>query len=757
MSIRKIIFCILLLSTGIMSFAQYQERGKSFDYLDAETFFKSKNYFDALPLYQKLRTSHPKVYEYKFKLAVCNIELDLADEKTIELLTELESKKNITENLFFYIGKYYFIHYDYEKATEYFNKAKESKYTSLEKKPEIPSYLNYCTNGKVLIKDTINVNIINLGPTINTFGNEYSPLINADETQLFFTYRGEKSTGGRQNEFNEPIVNGNFYEDIFISTKIGDVWQSPISLGEHINTNMHEASVSLSPDGNTMFLYKDTKETAGDIFVTQKVNQTWSEPEKLPINSDSWEGSASMAPDGSFIIFSSDRPGGFGGKDLYITYKNNDTSYTEPKNLGKEINTELDEDAPFIRSDGKSFNFSSKGHNSMGGYDIFESKINTDSSCFFPRNIGYPINTSSDDIFFYISGKGNAYYSSIRTEGYGQQDLYMMDARQIISSNPVLLVKGIIKENGAFIKAKINVKTSSDKNLGTYYSSEQDGKYQFYIDINDYYVITYEKEGYVSKIKSVDATNIKEYTEINHNVNFISGDLTVEGIAYAKNNQNLPLANFKIQLMNKDSSVDLIDTTDINGKYHFDNLPKDDYFLLFLNDDDQQRINDSTIVLKGSIKFKTLPYSDAYLNEIKADDQGRYLIEYRNKYYFSKLKKDDFGLQEILVDDISLFDRLIKKYGDKKVNGLAFKVQIGAYKNKSNFETKRYNSIGKIKTEQTSEGITKFLVGNEQTLNQAEVIRKKAIARGISDAFIIVYFNGTRIFLEDLSKQKIFE
>lgn len=422
------------------AFSQYQPRGKELNYADAENFYKTGNYFDALPLFDLLMLEYPKVDEYKFKAGVCHLYLTDNPEKAIELLESLVTKKTKVNDVAFYLAKAYALNYQFTDAIATFEKALINKKTSAAIKLQIPRLIEQCKNGIELIKDSLAVEIVNLGEPINTTDNEYSPTINADESTLIYTYKGTKSTGGRQDEFNRTEDNGNFYEDIYISQFQDNVWYEPKSIGDSINSNIHEASISLSPDGSKLYIYKDTKEASGDIFISNKENGEWSEAEPLNINSIDWEGHVAVSPNGKFMIFSSDRAGGLGEKDLYSAVLQDDGLWGDIKNLGSTINTEYNDDAPFIHSDGVTFNFSSEGHNSIGGYDIFESKILSESNYLKPRNIGYPINTTSNDIFFYVSGKGNAYYSSARRGGFGQQDIYVINVKDIVSSKPVLLV-----------------------------------------------------------------------------------------------------------------------------------------------------------------------------------------------------------------------------------------------------------------------------------------------------------------------------
>lgn len=743
-----IFFAICFLNN--QAFSQYQSRGKELNYADADNFFKTGNYYDALSLFDLLMTEYPKVDEYKFKAGVCHLYLTDNPEKAIELLESLTTKKTKVADVEFYLAQAYALNYRFDLAVEMFQKSLTNKKTSSSLKEQIPHLIEQCKNGIELIKDSLAVEIVNIGEPINSSDNEYSPTINADESTLIYTYKGTKSTGGRQDEFNRTEDNGNFYEDIYISQFQENVWYEPKSISDSINSNIHEASISLSPDGSKLYIYKDTKEASGDIFVSDKENGEWGEPEPLNINSPDWEGHVAVSPNGKLMIFSSDRAGGLGEKDLYSAVLQDDGLWGDVKNLGPTINTQYNDDAPFIHSDGVTFNFSSEGHTSIGGYDIFESKILSESNYLKPRNIGYPINTTSNDIFFYVSGKGNAYYSSARRGGFGQQDIYVINVKDIVSSKPVLLVKGVIKENENFVVSKITVKTESGKDLGTYYSDLSDGKYQFYVDLNDYYVITYELESYPSQIKSIDATKYNSYTEIEHNINFAARDVSISGVALIKESPFSPIFNLKVNLTNRDKSVNFTDTTDAQGRYDFSNLPNEDYYLLFLNEEDEKIIEDSIYVFKGQVTMKGLPYNKMLINEIPTDDEGNYRIEKKNKY-FGLLSSTPSKLDEMTLDDI------LEKYGDQTAEGLEFKVQVGAYTNAGNFNTKHLNELGKIDKALLTDGITRFTLGKFTTLRAAKKLEQQAKAKGQEDAFVIMFIKGKRTYLDELINSNIFK
>jgi len=738
-----------------VTFSQFESRGKEHDYTDAEKFFTTENYYDALPLFEKLHQEFPKVVEYELKLGICYLNLTTNPEIAIKHIEDVYNKKPKTKDVLYYLGKAYALNYRFDEAIETYHKALKSSKTTDFQQDEILHLITQTTNAKEFIKDSVNVSIVNLGSNINTIDNEYSPTVSADESTLIYTYRGEKCIGGRRDEFNREFEAGNYYDDIFISTKVEQVWSPPKPISDSVNSEFHEASISLSPDGKTLFIYKDTKENSGDIYTSIKEDGIWSKPTPLSINTENWEGHAAISPKGDFLIFSSDRGDGE-DLDLYSATLQEDGTWGGVKNLGETINTSFNEDAPFIHSDGVTFNFSSEGHNSIGGYDIFESKI-IDSTFLSPRNIGYPINSTAHDIFFFVSGKGNAYYSSARKGGYGQQDIYVINVNEVITSKPVMLVKGVVKTNGDFDIAKITVKTESGKKLGTYYSDLADGKYQFYVDLNDFYVINYEVEGFSSKVESIDATKHLEYTEIQKDVNFISRNVSINGVALLKKNPLSPIMNMRVKLFNKDKSINLSDTTDEKGRYNFENLPFDESYLLTLEEEDEKGILDSIYLFKGKITMAGLPFSNAIINEIPVEEDGSFEISTKNRFIFGKLSSDLSSLSELDWEDPELYQKFLNQFGNISKEGLRFKIQVGAYNNPENYLKEHINSLGKVDAVVLDDGITRFTIGDFSTLNEANSLKVKAVEKGQEDAFIIIFDNGKRTYLEELLKSGVFK
>jgi outer membrane protein OmpA-like peptidoglycan-associated protein len=297
-----------------------------------------------------------------------------------------------------------------------------------------------CINGKELVAKPGNFSIVNIGREINSEFEDYGPVLNEGENEIIFTTRR------REGNLNQNVSDDNKpYEDIFIARKNNGIWSYAANIGERINTPFHDSNLALSADGNTLYILKD--EGGGDIYHCDRLSSgSWGPPVPLPgiINSSYEEKSISISKDGKTLYFSSNRPGGLGGSDLYKATKDTKGEWSNVKNLGAKINTEFDEEGPFIDYDLVTLYFSSKGHTNMGSYDIFKSTFDAKKNLWSaPENLGYPINTPDDDIFYITSSDGKrAYYSSVREDGLGYTDIYLITTPEgMKDAEPVVATK----------------------------------------------------------------------------------------------------------------------------------------------------------------------------------------------------------------------------------------------------------------------------------------------------------------------------
>lgn len=363
---------------------------------------------------------------------------------------------------------------------------------------EVLRHIDQVTRAKEALANPADVRVTNLGPSVNSAAPEYVPVVTPDNQRLYFTSRRSDSTGG----LKDP--NNAFFEDIYFTLADKTGWSTATNIGTPINSNTHDATVSISADGKTMVVYRTNEnQTGGDLYISRLRDGAWSTPEKLPatINSEFQEASASLSADGQLLIFSSNRPGGFGGKDLYRVRMLPNGQWSLPRNLGPIVNTPYDEDAPHLDVDGKTLYFASNGHSTIGGYDIFRSVKADDELWSTPKNLGFPVNTVDDDLYLTLDAGGRTgYFSSAREGGFGDQDLYSIDF--VYRRQATIVVKGKLNDlEGNPVAATITVIDEATREVqGVYRSNRLSGKFIAVLHPLTPYKVLIEAEGYTSII-----------------------------------------------------------------------------------------------------------------------------------------------------------------------------------------------------------------------------------------------------------------
>ena len=333
------------------------------------------DYSNALPLLDSLKNHQPENFNLDYLIGVCHFNkaynrstaipyLKVASENTSPEYKNQLKQLNAPERAFIFLAKAYLLDNQIDNCISTINTIKEKTGdANLIEQAEI--LLSNAKTAQELISKPIDIKIGDLGNSINSEFDEYTALINADESMLVFTSR-RKGTGSEQND------EGKYYEDIYISYKQDGKWSAADNIGSQINTKRHDACVALSPDGTEMYIYRDDY-GIGNLYVSNRDSLGWSKAKKLSnhVNSKYNETHAAISHDKQTLYFISDIKGGLGGKDIYISHKLPNGDWSLPSNLGDKYNTKFDEDGVYIHPDGQKLYFSSKGHNSMGGYDIF--------------------------------------------------------------------------------------------------------------------------------------------------------------------------------------------------------------------------------------------------------------------------------------------------------------------------------------------------------------------------------------------------
>ncbi|MGE0568951.1 MAG: hypothetical protein AB7O73_13505, partial [Bacteroidia bacterium] len=371
---------------------------------------------------------------------------------------------------------------------------------------------------KMMVNAPMNVKIENLGDSINSMYPEYSPVLSADERMLIFTTRRPTTTGAGKDDA------GNYYEDVVVSYKENNgEWTKPVSISPNINGFGAEASVNLSADGQTLILYRDAGDgNNGNLYYSNFDGADWSPLKEFgsDVNSTYHESHACLSADGKVLIFASDRPGGYGGSDLYRCVMLPNGLWSKALNMGPEINTEYDEDGAFIHPDGKTFFFTSNGHNTIGGYDVMFSFLDENNKFSEVYNMGYPINTPDDDVFYVTSPDGKrGYFSSVKEGGYGEKDIYKISIPQA-AEKPLVLFKGqILPAEGETLPADLMIVVKDKMTgeiVGTYRPKTNSGTFSTILPPGREYIFSYQApQGYEFYSEDVFVVEDMSYTEIN--------------------------------------------------------------------------------------------------------------------------------------------------------------------------------------------------------------------------------------------------
>jgi outer membrane protein OmpA-like peptidoglycan-associated protein/Tol biopolymer transport system component len=469
-----------------------------------------------------------------YRIGICYY----TDENFDNAISYLEKARslNVNENkLHFYLGRLYHMTHEFEKGLEHYNAYKTSLGNDFnpEEGAKIERFIAQCKTGAELKRKPVNITIENIGRAINSRYPEYNPIISPDGNTLYFTSRRPNTTGGGKDPNDKQ-----YYEDIYITYREGNSWKTPENPRFPLNSRTHDATAGISADGQILFVYRGS--LGGNIFTSQRRDGQWTPPIRLNknINTNSQETSASMTADGQILYFISNRPGGVGGKDVYMSVKDEKGDWGPASLIPGKVNTIYDEENAFISPDGKTLYFSSEGHNTMGGFDIFKSTLEN-GQWTSPVNLGYPINTARDDVFFTISENGHrGYYASAHFQGYGDTDIYEISFVDIIKEDIIAsdekkdsIIAELMKENITDISGKVLDKETklpvnakiivNDRETGELITSLNTGiggNYNIKLLPGKHYEITATAEGYVYHYETLNLLGVDGYQQMGKDI-----------------------------------------------------------------------------------------------------------------------------------------------------------------------------------------------------------------------------------------------
>ncbi len=465
-------------------------------YHEGLTYYDYNNFEKAETVFNQALVLDKRFYEVHMMLGEINTKRRNYEEAARNYNNALSIDSTAYRPVFFNLANAEFMAGDYSNALSHYKTYLRQPGISEKNKPLALRNIRNCEFAIEAVKKPVLFNPESVGPGINTDDDEYWPSITADGQTLMFT---------RQlNAGSQRPGSGGGQEDFYISYLTDGSWSKAVNVGEPLNTRANEGAQTLSSNGSYMY-FTSCERPGGmgscDIYFSAFTDGKWSVPRNLgwPVNTTSWESTPSISADGNFLIFTSNRKGGFGGKDLWFSILTAKGTWAPPVNMGSSVNSDADEMSPFIHFDGRTLYFASNGLPGMGGFDIYMTRMNNDSSWSEPKNLGYPINTSSDETGLIIDSEGlRAYFSSKRNNTNGK-DVFSFNLDESVRPDPVSYLKGKVtdKETGKLLKADYELINLSTNKVIINSTTDGNGNFLVCLPSGYNYGINVTKEGYL--------------------------------------------------------------------------------------------------------------------------------------------------------------------------------------------------------------------------------------------------------------------
>lgn len=628
------------------------------------------NYDLAKKQYEDLISLNPQDPLYHFEAGVTYFNSYYQREKALphfENALKASVKDTISE-IYFYLGKTHHFLGNYQTAINYYQQFKtyivandDGAYVTT----RVDAFIKMCSNAlemqKEEQKEKSNIEIRRLNQNVNSSFAEYGSVINKDGTFMLFTTRDRENIG-KNYHFDSKK-----HEDIYVSFAQDTSWQKRTKVDSSkslfsapINTKKHDAVIGFSANDDKLFIYRNN-----GIWYSELKNGKYGAPiEMKDINTKGHEPSSFISKDGKTLYFTSNKYDSKGGRDLFYTTLGSDGKWSAPKNLGPNINTEADEDAPFISADGKTLFFSSNGHNTIGGYDIFKSELDENGNWGKAVNMGTLINSPADDIFYTQDSLAeSAYLSSGRAYGYGDMDIYGVSL--LCKNIPHTEIRGLVVMGDDYTPVKATITAFNEKTnekVGTFHTDPATGKYlmilppdnNYYLDVvidgmqserpfRDKVSLPRQCEYYqmfqhiqLNKVKEGNDVvayeavfdnamlDIKKTAEKTYNLTDVKDALnahlpiakdssfTMEGQIW--HNDILPVVNSKVMLVNKKGEIIRTGITSNEGKFKFPMLSRDETYTVLIDEEDAKisyygnnpSNSSNNVIAKGHLDWKKM-------------------------------------------------------------------------------------------------------------------------------------------------------
>ena len=502
MGIRFVIIAIVLFSSGSFTDEIYSQQyhtnsGKALKaYKTGLTAFDYIDYMNAELYFNQAIDADNKFYEAYMMLGELLLKQRRYNEAVINFHKAVRIDSMFYFPVFFSLATAEMMSGDYNNALIHYNVYVVQKDISAKNKEISERNIRNCQFAIEAVKNPVPFSPESVGEGINTTDDEYWPSITADGQTLMFTRQARPGEKDQRKIISQ--------EDFYISYRSEMKWEKAINAGAPLNSGQNEGAQSLSSDGNYMFFTAcDRSNGLGscDIFFSANSDGKWSIPVNLesPVNSSSWESQPSINANGKMLFFSSTRPGGIGGKDLWYSVWKPNKKWSNPRNMGNIINTNGDEMSPFIHFDSKTLYFSSDGRPGMGGLDIYFSRMKEDSSWTEPRNLGYPINTFNDEMGLVIESGGQKAYFSSKREDHEGKNIYTFKLYESVQPDPVAYLKGKVtdKQTGKMLVAQYELVNLSTGKTIVSNSTDSNGNFLVCLPSGFNYGLSVSRSGYL--------------------------------------------------------------------------------------------------------------------------------------------------------------------------------------------------------------------------------------------------------------------
>ena len=512
---KKALLCIsivLLISNSI--FGQKKE-GWKVDPFNAEQKLNQGNFEGALDDYLSLLYSDPKNDSYNYNIAICYLNTNINKSKAIPYLETITRKAKYDPNALYLLARAYHYAYRFDDAIKAYTLFKQIGRGNVDNLKDVDNQIQFCINAKELIKFPLDVTFENLGANVNSPYADYYPFIPNDES--FIIYNSRKPDEGAEKEKDD----GSYPAAVYMSKENnGTFSKSTLFDSPIIKKGGEQEVIGLSGAGDVMLFYYNNYKGGGDIYITNSTDKgkSFKTPEKLSenINSSAEEIAACLSNDGSILYFASNREGGYGGTDLYMSIQLPNGTWGPAQNLGPEINTPFNEDFPNVSPDGKTLYFSSTGHTTMGGYDIFKADMDAVTKKFSnPKNMGYPINTPEDDYNFRMASNGRfGYMAALREGGLGDLDIYRVTFNDVEPQYSVVvgdIVSADSTQRLNYMDVFISVNDSKTHEIvGTYLPNPNSGRFIMILSPGTF-DITIEANGFKTLSETINILDKSSY------------------------------------------------------------------------------------------------------------------------------------------------------------------------------------------------------------------------------------------------------